>query len=129
MAGVDGILKSVSQNTYIIERSPMAEVTVTDQNFDDQVLKSAAPVLVDFWAPWCGPCLVQGPVVEELAKELSGKATIGKLNVDENPQTSQKYSVMSIPTLMIFKNGAVVKQFIGVQSKETLLAELNKLIN
>ncbi|MBI3386095.1 thioredoxin [Candidatus Gottesmanbacteria bacterium] len=107
----------------------MAEVTVTDQNFDDQVLKSAAPVLVDFWAPWCGPCLVQGPVVEELAKELSGKATIGKLNVDENPQTSQKYSVMSIPTLMIFKNGAVVKQFIGVQSKETLLAELNKLIN
>ncbi len=107
----------------------MAELTVTDQNFDDQVLRSAVPVLVDFWAPWCGPCLVQGPVVEELAKELSGKAAVGKLNVDENPQTSQKYSVMSIPTLMIFKGGTVVKQFIGVQSKETLLSELNKLIN
>lgn len=107
----------------------MAEVTVTDQNFDDQVLQSATPVLVDFWAPWCGPCLVQGPVVEELAKEFAGKAVVGKLNVDENPQTSQKYSVMSIPTLMIFKGGTVVKQFIGVQSKETLLTELNKLIN
>ncbi len=107
----------------------MADVTVTDANFDDQVLKNAKPVLVDFWAVWCGPCQVQGPIVEDIAKELGDKAVIGKFNVDENPTTAQKYGIMSIPTIMIFKGGTVVKQFIGVQSKETLLGELNKLIN
>lgn len=107
----------------------MADVTVTDANFDEQVLKSDKPVLVDFWAVWCGPCQIQGPIVEDVAKTLEGKAVIGKLNVDENPQVSQKYGIMSIPTLMVFKGGTVVKQFIGVQSKETLLGELNKLTN
>ncbi len=107
----------------------MAEFVATDANFDTEVLKADKPVLVDFWAVWCGPCQMQGPIVEDVAKTMAGKAKVGKLNVDENPTISQKYGIMSIPTLMIFKNGTVVKQFIGVQSKETLLGELNKLIN
>lgn len=107
----------------------MTDVAITDNNFENEVLKSAAPVLVDFWAAWCGPCQMQDPILKEVAAAIAGKVKIGKLNVDENPATAQKYMVMSIPTLMIFKNGAVVKQFIGVQSKETILTELNKLIN
>ena len=107
----------------------MADITVTDANFDTEVLKNDKPVLVDFWAVWCGPCQIQGPIVEDVAKSMEGKVTVGKLNVDENPEVSQKFGIMSIPTLMIFKGGMVVKQFIGVQSKETLLGELNKLIN
>ncbi|MEK7119630.1 MAG: thioredoxin [Patescibacteria group bacterium] len=107
----------------------MVDMVITDQNFESEVLKSTKPVLVDFWAVWCGPCQVQGPIVEDVAKAMAGKAKVGKLNVDENPQMAQKYSVMSIPTLMVFKNGTVVKQFIGVQSKEALVGELNKLIN
>lgn len=107
----------------------MADVTITDANFDTEVIQSDKPVLVDFWAVWCGPCQTQEPIVEEVARVMDGKAKIGKLNVDENPQVSQKFGIMSIPTLMIFKGGTVVKQFLGVQSKETLLGELNKLIN
>jgi len=107
----------------------MTDIQITDQNFESLVLKSVKPVLVDFWAVWCGPCQVQGPIVEDVAKTMAGKAVVGKLNVDENPTMAQKYGVMSIPTLMVFKSGTVVKQFIGVQSKEVLLGELNKLIN
>ncbi|MEK7129395.1 MAG: thioredoxin [Patescibacteria group bacterium] len=107
----------------------MADVTITDQSFDAEVLKADKPVLVDFWAVWCAPCQMQGPIVEEVAAAMEGKAKVGKLNVDENPNTAQKYGIMSIPTLMVFKAGTVVKQFIGVQSKETLVGELNKLIN
>lgn len=107
----------------------MSDVAITDDNFEEEVLKSDKPVLVDFWAVWCGPCQVQGPIVEDVAKSLVGKVKVGKFNVDENPMTAQKYGIMSIPTLMVFKAGMVVKQFIGVQSKETLLGELNKLIN
>lgn len=105
----------------------MAEVTFTDANFDTEVTKATEPVLVDFWAAWCGPCRIQGPIIEEIAKELTG-AKIGKLNVDENPASAQKYNIMSIPSLLIFKGGEVVKQFVGVQSKETLTAELKNLI-
>lgn len=107
----------------------MADMVITDGNFDSEVLKSTKPVLVDFWAVWCGPCVVQGPIVEEVGKSMSGKAVVGKLNVDENPRMAQKYGVMSIPTLILFKGGMVVRQFIGVQSKEVLMGELNKLIN
>ncbi len=107
----------------------MADVKITDANFESEVLKSDTPVLVDFWAVWCGPCQVQGPIVEDVAKAIVGKAKVGKFNVDENPTIAQKYGIMSIPTIMIFKSGTVVKQFIGVQSKETLLGELNKLTN
>lgn len=107
----------------------MADVKITDANFDSEVLKADTPVLVDFWAVWCGPCQVQGPIVEDVAKAIAGKAKVGKFNVDENPTVAQKYGIMSIPTIMIFKSGTVVKQFIGVQSKETLLTELNKLTN
>lgn len=107
----------------------MTDIVITDANFDAEVLKAKQPVLVDFWAVWCGPCQMQGPIVEDVAKAMTGKAKVGKLNVDENPRMAQKYGVMSIPTIMVFKNGMVVKQFIGVQSKEMLLGELNKLIN
>ncbi len=106
----------------------MTDITITDGNFDSEVLKSTVPVLVDFWAVWCGPCQMQGPIVEEVAKAMGGKAKVGKFNVDENPQIAQKYGIMSIPTLMVFKDGMVVRQFIGVQSKEVLMGELNKLL-
>lgn len=105
----------------------MADIVITDNNFDTEVIKSETPVLVDFWAPWCSPCRVQGPIVEEVAMALTGKAKIGKLNVDENPVIAQKYGIQSIPTLLIFNQGSVVKQFIGVQSKENLQQELTKL--
>ncbi len=104
-------------------------MNVTDQSFEGDVLKSDKPVLVDFWAVWCGPCQVQGPIVEDVATAVGDKAKVVKLNVDENPMYAQKFGIMSIPTLMIFKNGTVVKQFIGVTSKETLVSELNKLTN
>jgi len=103
------------------------EITFTDQNFEQEVIKSDKPALVDFWAPWCGPCQVMGPIIEELAKEFEGKIKIGKMNVDENPVVAQKYEIMSIPCLKIFKSGQVIKEFIGVQAKETLKAELSKI--
>lgn len=107
----------------------MADLVITDANFESDVLKSDKPVLVDFWAVWCGPCQVQGPIVEDVAKEFAGKAVVGKMNVDENPSVPQQFGIMSIPTLMIFKGGKVVKQFVGVQSKATLTAELTKLVS
>lgn len=102
------------------------EVILTDQNFEQEVLKCDIPVLVDFWAPWCGPCQMMGPVLEELAKEMEGKAKIAKLNVDDNPERAQEYNIMSIPSLKIFQGGKVVKELVGVQSKDVLKAELEK---
>lgn len=101
---------------------------MTDDNFDGEVLKSEMPVLVDFWAVWCAPCIMQNPILEELEKEFEGKVKIGKLNVDENPNTAGKFGVMSIPTLMLFKKGENVKQWIGVQSKESLAAAFNGVL-
>jgi len=99
---------------------------LNDKNFESEVLKSDKVALVDFWAPWCGPCQMMGPIVEETSKEIGDTAIVGKCNVDENPNTAQKYGVMSIPTLILFKNGEIVKQMVGVQSKETLLEEIKK---
>jgi len=106
----------------------MSEVTITDATFDQEVIKAGMPVLVDFWAVWCGPCKMQDPILEEMAKEYEGKVKIGKLNVDENPNTAGKYGVMSIPTLLLFKGGTIVKQWIGVQSKEALKAEFDRVV-
>ncbi len=100
-------------------------VEVNDSNFDQMVLQSKTPVLVDFWAVWCGPCRMVAPVVEELAGEYEGKVTFTKLNVDENPKTSSQYGIMSIPTLLIFKDGAPVSNIIGFRPK----AELKKSID
>jgi thioredoxin 1 len=99
----------------------------TDQNFDQEVLKNDKLVVVDFWAPWCGPCQIMGPILEELSTEVKDTAKVGKLNVDDNPETASKYGIMSIPTIKIFKGGKIVKEFVGVQQKDALKAELAKL--
>ncbi len=104
------------------------EITFTDSNFNDEVLKSQTPVLVDFWAPWCGPCRMMAPIVEELAGELDGQIKIGKLNVDENGVTAQNYGIMSIPTFLVFKGGQVVEQIVGGMTKDALKDKVSKHI-
>jgi thioredoxin len=96
-----------------------------DSGFEGDVINSSVPVLVDFWAPWCGPCRMIAPVVEELAKENQGSIKIGKVNIDDNPNVAMNYSVNSIPTLMIFKGGQVVDRFVGVQPKSRLQQALD----
>lgn len=105
----------------------MAEMTFTDDNFEEEVLKADGPVLVDFFAEWCGPCKMLGPIVEELAGEYKGKVKIGKLDVDANPTVAGKYGVQSIPTLIFFKGGEAVDKVMGFQSKEALKEKLDKL--
>lgn len=94
--------------------------SVTDADFENTVLKSAVPVLVDFWAPWCGPCRAVGPIVDELATEFSGSILVVKMNVDENPATPTKYGIRAIPTLIIFKAGEIVEQITGAVTKNTI---------
>lgn len=104
----------------------MANVTeFNDNNFESEVLQSSEPVLVDFWAPWCGPCRQIAPMVEQLAEEYQGSVKIGKLNIDDSPSAPGNYGVNSIPTLMIFKGGVVVNSFVGLQSKDRLQAALD----
>jgi thioredoxin 1 len=106
----------------------MADITFTDSNFDQEVLQSKIPVVVDFWAVWCTPCRMVSPIIEELAKELSGKVKVGKLNVDENQQIAGKFGIMSIPSVLIFKNGNPVKTIIGAQGKEKYKKEIEEAI-
>ena len=106
----------------------MGEIIITDTNFDDEVLKSTIPVLVDFWATWCGPCQMISPIISEIAKNFEGKMKVGKLNVDENPATPLQFGISSIPTLLIFKNGQVVKKMVGFLGKPKLLAEVKAAI-
>ena len=100
----------------------------SDSNFEKEVLKSKIPVLVDFWAEWCGPCRMLGPAIEELAKEYAGKIKVGKVNVDENPGVSSKFGIRSIPALLMFKNGGVVEQMVGAQPKNVSAKKLDTLI-
>jgi thioredoxin 1 len=102
-------------------------LTANDGNFDAEVLKSDKPVLVDFWAEWCGPCRMIAPMIEELANDYDGKAVIAKLNVDENPNVSMKYGIRSIPTLLIFKGGEVVDQVVGAVPKNVIAEKLDAL--
>jgi thioredoxin 1 len=106
----------------------MKPITITDDNFETEVIKSENPVLIDFWAAWCGPCRIIAPIVEELAVEYSGKAKIGKLDVDDNQQTAIKYGVRSIPTLLIFKNGELKETIIGAVPKVQIVQKLNSVV-
>lgn len=103
-------------------------LTFTDQNFQKEVIESDKPVLVDFWASWCGPCQMMGPIIDEMAKEMGDKAKIGKVNVEENPGVSDKYEIMSLPAFKIFKKGKVVKEFTGAQNKEILKKEIENFL-
>ena len=102
----------------------MAELKITRENFENEVMKSNIPVLIDFWAPWCGPCRMMGPIIEQLAEEYEGKAKVGKVNVDEEGELSQAFGVMSIPTIVLVKDGKVVRQAVGAIPKAEVEAML-----
>ncbi|HOJ86192.1 MAG TPA: thioredoxin [Elusimicrobiales bacterium] len=103
-------------------------LNITDQEFDKEVIKSAIPVLVDFWAPWCGPCRMLAPVVDEISKEYEGKVKVVKVNTDENPQSASNYQISAFPTLLFFKDGKVVKELVGVLPKEEIKKVLDEVL-
>ena len=101
---------------------------LSDQDFETEVLQSTEPVLVDFWAPWCGPCRMVAPVVEEIAKENAGNVKVTKINIDDSPNTAAAYGISSIPTIMIFKNGEISDRFVGVQPKKRLQEAIDQVM-
>ena len=115
--------KYMKGGSYMVDNLPNEPVTITDADIDEAI-KKYSTIVVDCWAPWCGPCRMVGPVIDELAKEMQGKVVFGKLNVDENPKTSMKHQIMSIPTLLVFKNGNLVDRLVGAFPKEELKKRL-----
>ena len=104
-------------------------ITIDDSNFDQIVLQAEMPILVDFWAPWCRPCLMVAPILDELAEEYSGRITIARLDVDQNPKTASRYQIMSIPTMLIFKKGEPVSQIVGFKPKQELKRSLDAALD
>lgn len=104
----------------------MSVITITKDNFEDEVINSSLPVLVDFWAPWCGPCRTVGPLVDEVAAEMVGEAKVGKINVDEQQELAMNFQVMSIPTLAVFKGGKLIKTSVGARGKDQIKAMLEE---
>jgi thioredoxin 1 len=101
-------------------------INITDQNFEDEVIKSDIPVLIDFWAEWCGPCKILGPVIDDVANDFDGRVKFTKLNIDENPDNTQKFGIRGIPTILIFKDGSKTATSVGVLSKSELISFLNE---
>jgi thioredoxin 1 len=118
------VQKTITFTSLIKVHKMSKAIEITDSNFEEIVNSSKVPVLVDFWAEWCGPCKMIGPVVDELAGEYEGKAIIGKVNVDDNPETAAKFMVRSIPTLLIVKNGEIVDKQVGAVPKSTLAQKI-----
>ncbi|MCU0851042.1 MAG: thioredoxin [Candidatus Thermoplasmatota archaeon] len=115
--------KYMNRGKTMEKKWPDTPIHLLDADIDEHIGKYPT-IVIDCWAPWCGPCRMIGPIIEELAKEMQGKLTFGKLNVDENPQTSMKYGIMSIPTMLVFKNGQLVDRIVGAMPKEMLLQKL-----
>ncbi len=106
----------------------MAEIHLTDDSFEKEVVQSQSPVLVDFWAPWCGPCRMLSPVIEEIAKEYTGKIRVAKINTDDHPNSATRFKISAIPTLLFFKDGKVIEQMVGVHSKAEIKKTLDSLV-
>jgi len=113
----------------VTDKDASATVTVSDDSFTEDVLNSSAPVLVDFWAQWCGPCRMVAPVLEEIAAEKAGQLRVAKLDVEANPETARDFQVVSIPTMILFKNGSPVKRIVGAKGKAALLRELSDVVS
>jgi thioredoxin 1 len=118
-------LKAINKKSNYLKQSSKMALEITDANFEEMVMKSDKPVLVDFWAEWCGPCRMVGPVVEEISKDYEGKAVVGKVDVDNNPMISAKFGIRNIPTILFLKNGVVVDKQVGAVPKSVLSGKLD----